>query len=82
MVMQLPEGFLEFLLNGKRNTYADDSGKKGAVLESSVQLEFSDSNFLYRDIYLGRHTSSPVLKMDSVVKEETVKQAIFRSSCF
>lgn len=53
MFMQLPEGFVEFLLNAKRKTYAGDSGKKGPVLEGSVQLEFSDSNFLYRDIYFG-----------------------------
>ena len=53
MVMQLPERFLEFLLNAKRNTYAGDSGKSRPVLEGSVQLEFSDSNFLYRDIYFG-----------------------------
>ena len=53
MFMQLPEGFLEFLLDAKRKTYAGDSGKKGPVLGGSVQLEFSDSNFLYRDIYFG-----------------------------
>ncbi len=53
MSRQLPEGFMEFLLNAKRNTYAGGYGKRAPVLEGSVQLEFSDSSFLYRDIYFG-----------------------------
>ena len=50
---QLPEGFMDFLLNAKRNTYAGGTGKRAPVLDGSVQLEFSDSIFLYRDIYFG-----------------------------
>ena len=53
MFRQLPEGFLEFLLNAKRNTYAGGTGKRSPVLDGSVQLEFSDSSFLYRDVYFG-----------------------------
>lgn len=41
----------DFLIQARTNTYAGDSGKVKPALSESTQLEYKQSNFLYRDIY-------------------------------
>ncbi len=46
----------KFLVVAKRQTYAgqdDDATLPNPLLEGSMQLEFSDGNWMYRDIYQG-----------------------------
>jgi hypothetical protein len=50
-----PNGFTQFLVAAKRATYAaqGDAASVTPVLVDSKQLEYRDSEFLYRDIYFG-----------------------------
>ena len=49
------ETFLDFLLKAKKSTYAvqGDRAMVSPLLPGSKQLEFSEGNFIYRDIYFG-----------------------------
>jgi hypothetical protein len=49
------ETFLEFLLKAKKSTYAaqGDRATVSPLLPGSKQLEYSEGNFFYRDIYFG-----------------------------
>lgn len=40
-----------FLLNARTKTYAAAAGKLEALLPGSVQYEYSDGDFSYRDVY-------------------------------
>lgn len=47
----------EFIINARVNTYASDDGKVDGVLDGSTQLEYHESDWLYRDVYYtGRNT--------------------------
>ncbi len=41
----------KFLLKARTQTYAAATGKSTPLLPNSVQYEYSDSNFSYRDVY-------------------------------
>jgi hypothetical protein len=41
----------DFLLQARTQTYAGDSGTVDATLSGSKQLEFTDGDWFYRDIY-------------------------------
>lgn len=46
-----------FLIKARANTYASDEGKVNAALNNSTQLEYSEGDWLYRDIYYtGKNT--------------------------
>lgn len=53
--IQLPEGFLAFLLEAKRRTYAAANGTAATapLLPGARQFEHADGAWLYRDIYVG-----------------------------
>ncbi len=46
-------GLAEFVVNANRNTYASNGGKTAPVLQGSRQLEFSQGEYFYRDVYFG-----------------------------
>lgn len=47
----------EFLFKARLKTYAGDGGKVPSVLKGSSQLEFTEGDFLYRDVYYtGKNT--------------------------
>ena len=41
----------KFLLQARTETYAAATGKSDALLPGSVQYEYKDGSFLYRDVY-------------------------------
>ncbi len=41
----------KFLLKARTKTYASADGKSEAILPGSVQYEYAEGDFLYRDIY-------------------------------
>jgi hypothetical protein len=45
------EEVLQFLLKARTKTYAGNKGKVNAILGGSTQLEYSEGEWLYRDIY-------------------------------
>jgi hypothetical protein len=51
--MTIPENFQRFLVTAKKHTYASGNGVTDPVFPGSKQLEFSEGNYLYRDIYFG-----------------------------
>lgn len=53
--IQLPEGFLAFLLDAKRHTAASASGATAAqpLLPGARQLDYAEGAWLYRDISVG-----------------------------
>ncbi|MDD5605887.1 MAG: DUF5680 domain-containing protein [Patescibacteria group bacterium] len=51
------EEIINFLIKARTNTYASGGGKVEPLLHGSTQLEFSDGEYLYRDVYYtGEHT--------------------------
>jgi len=42
---------LNFLLKARTKTYATANSKTKSILDGSVQYEYNDGDFLYRDIY-------------------------------
>ena len=40
-----------FLIKARSNTYAGDSGKVESVFKGSYQLEFTEGDWFYRDVY-------------------------------
>ena len=54
--IQLPEGFLAFLLDAKRRTYAapDNALAAQPLLPGARQLDYANSIWLYRDISVGQ----------------------------
>lgn len=42
---------LKFILKASKNTYASEGGSVKPLLPGSKQLEYSEGDFLYRDIY-------------------------------
>lgn len=42
---------INFLLKARTKTYAGDGGKVEPVFKDSTQLEYGESNWLYRDVY-------------------------------
>jgi hypothetical protein len=54
-VVSLPDGFVPFLMAAKRATYAAaaTAASVAPLLQDSKQLEYSEGEFLYRDIYVG-----------------------------
>lgn len=47
----------KFIIKARIKTYAGDGGKVMASLPGSTQLEFSENNFRYQDVYYtGEHT--------------------------
>lgn len=50
---------ISFLFSARLKTYAGNSGASKALLRGSTQLEFSDGDWLYRDVYFtGKNTFS------------------------
>lgn len=52
----LPDGFHNFLISAKKSTYAgsdDETSLPNPLLDQSMQLEFREGDWLYRDIYYG-----------------------------
>ncbi len=46
-----------FLIKARANTYASDEGRVKAALNNSTQLEYKESDWLYRDVYYtGKNT--------------------------
>ena len=45
------EQILNFLLTARTKTYAGDGGKVESALSGSKQLEYTEGEYLYRDIY-------------------------------
>lgn len=45
------ERLLQFLLKSRTQTYAGGKGKVKPILDGSVQLEYKEGTWLYRDIY-------------------------------
>jgi len=45
------KSLLDFLLKARTKTYAGSGGKVKSVLKDSNQLEYTESDFLYRDVY-------------------------------
>ncbi len=45
------EKLLQFLLKSRTQTYAGGRGKTKSILDGSVQLEYKEGEWLYRDIY-------------------------------
>ena len=55
-IVPLAEGLAPFLATAKRNTYAgsdDDTTMPNLLLAQSMQLEFREGDWFYRDIYYG-----------------------------
>ena len=72
----VPTGFESFLVRAKRRTYAgsdDDTTIERPRLEGSMQLDWSEQDWLYRDVYFGMsaftgietvyHTGKPLWAM-------------------
>jgi hypothetical protein len=51
--MTMHENFQKFLIKAKMNTYASGNGVTDPAFSGSRQLEFSEGDYLYRDIYFG-----------------------------
>lgn len=52
----LQDGFHNFLISAKKSTYAgsdDETSLPNPLLDQSMQLEFREGDWLYRDIYYG-----------------------------
>ncbi|MDE0047141.1 MAG: DUF5680 domain-containing protein [bacterium] len=55
-IVPLADGLAPFLATAKRNTYAgsdDDTTMPNPLLAQSMQLEFREGDWFYRDIYYG-----------------------------
>lgn len=47
----MKDRLIEFILRARRNTYASGGGKVTPSLKDSVQLEYTEDDFMYRDVY-------------------------------
>lgn len=52
-MMKTPDGFLDFLMKAKMNTYASDKDRASPSRPGSKDIHFEEGNYKYIDTYLG-----------------------------
>lgn len=48
----------QFLVDAKKNTYANNTGKTSSSRQNSYDLKYCEGDFVYLDSYLGTHSFS------------------------